>query len=127
MAVVDRAIVHQHLQTVQHQAIEAAVAAVDQQQVTIVQHTAQAVAAELDHAECAVIHQAQLVVDVVVTQVIHTKLDQAAMAAQAEHVVIQANHGQTDVDTVIAVVEHSAAVAAVAERHMAAAGVDQVL
>ena len=55
----DRAIVHKHLQTQAHQAIEAAVAAVDQQQVTIVQHTAQAAVVVLDHAECAVIHQVQ--------------------------------------------------------------------
>ena len=119
--------VQAHLQTVQHQAIEAAVVEVDLLQVTTVQHTAPVAVAALDHVECAVIHQAQQVVVVAVTQVTHTKLDQAAMAAQAEHVVIQANHGQTDVDTVIAVVEHSAAVAAVAERHMAAAGADQVL
>lgn len=119
--------VQAHLQTQAHQVAKVAVVEVAQAHHIIVQHTEQLVAAELDHAECAVIHQAQLVVDVVVTQVIHTKLDQAAMAAQAEHVVIQANHGQTDVDTVIAVVEHSAAVAAVAERHMAAAGADQVL
>ena len=47
--------------------------------------------------------------------------------AQAEHVVIQANHGQTDVDTVIAVADNLAAVAAVAVRHMAAAGADLAL
>ena len=65
--------------------------------------------------------------DVVVTQVTHTKLVQADKAVQAADVVDQANHGQTDVDTVIAVADNLAAVAAVAARHMAAAGADLAL
>lgn len=61
------------------------------------------------------------------TQVTHTKQDQAATAAQAEHVATQANHGQTVVDTVIAVAAYSAVAAAVAVHHMEAAGADLAL
>ena len=62
-----------------------------------------------------------------VTQVIHTKQVQAVKAVQAVTVVIQANHGQTVVDTVIAVAAFMVAVAAAAARHMAEAGADLAL
>ena len=64
---------------------------------------------------------------VAVTQVTHTKQDQAATAVQAEHVATQANHGQTVVDTVIAAVVYLAVAVAAVAHHMAAAGADLAL
>ena len=64
----------------------------------------------------------------VLTTVQHTLQEQeAAMAALAEHVVDQENRGQTDKVTDIYVEVALEVLAAVAVRHMAAAGVDLVL
>ena len=62
--------------------------------------------------------------EAVATVVTRIKLDQAAEMVQAAHVASQANHGQTEIKTVIVAAVASAAVVAEAAPVMQAAGVD---
>jgi hypothetical protein len=60
----------------------------------------------------------------VATQVTHTKQAAVDKVAQAAHAASQANHGQTEIKTVIVAAVASAAVVAEAAPVMQAAGVD---
>ena len=92
----------------------------------IVQHTVQVQEEAQGHVVCVVIETHLTATDVAVTQDTHTKQVEAAMAALAEHVVGLENRGQTVTATDTYAAVALAAVAAVAVRHMAAAGVDLV-
>jgi hypothetical protein len=121
-ALLDIVAVHQQVPPLQAIAVVAAVA--DLLQVTIVQHTELAAAVELAHVECVVMLQVQQVAATVLTQVTHTKQAPVDKVAQAAHAASQANHGQTEIKTVMHAVVATAAVVAEAAPVMQAAGVD---
>jgi hypothetical protein len=121
-ALLDIVALHQQIPPLQTIAVVVAVA--DLLQVTIVQHTELAAAAELAHAECVVMLQVQQVAATVLTQVTHTKQAAADKVAQAAHAASQANHGQTEIKTVIVAAVATVAVVAEAAPVMQAAGVD---
>ena len=111
--------------------IEAVAAEAAAQHLIIVLHTAPAVAAEQAHAASAamltVAHMAKAVVNVDTAE-LDTVLQAAQdKAAQADLVVIQANHIQTDVEMVTTAVAGSAVAQAAAAHRVAAAGVDLAL
>tara|TARA_B110000977_G_scaffold188217_1_gene256208 strand:+ start:59 stop:463 length:405 start_codon:yes stop_codon:yes gene_type:complete len=117
-------IVALHQQILPLQTIAVAEAEADLVQVITVQHTELVVVAVLAHVECVVMLQVQQVAATVLTQVTHTKQAVEAKAAQAVPVASQANHGQTEIKTVIVAAVASAAVVAEAAPVMQAAGVD---
>ena len=118
------AIVALHQQIPPLQTIAVVAAAADLVQVTTVQHTELVVVAVLAHVECVVMLQVQQVAATVLTQVTHTKQAPEAKAAQAVPVASQANHGQTEIKTVIVAVVATAAEVAAAVLVMQAAGAD---
>jgi hypothetical protein len=113
-----------HQQVLPLQAIAVAEAEADLVQVTIVQHTELAAEAELAHVECVVMLQVQQVAATVATQVTHTKQAAVDKVAQAAHAASQANHGQTEIKTVIVAAVATAAVVAAAALVTQAAGAD---
>ena len=113
-----------HQQVLPLKTIAVAEAEADLVQVTIVQHTELAAVAELAHVECVVMLQVQQVAATVLTQVTHTKQAPADKVAQAAHAASQANHGQTEIKTVIVAAVATAAVVAAAALVTQAAGAD---